>query len=71
MGVGDEPTILPNFGGGILTYVLIFIGILALVNILPKLDKFLNSIFKIISNPKKLVALVFIVIILLVIFKIV
>jgi hypothetical protein len=68
---GDDPSILPDFGGGILTYVILFLGIMALINILPRLDKFLNSIFKIISNPKKLLALVFIVIILLVILKIV
>jgi hypothetical protein len=71
LGEGDDPSILPDFGGGILTYVILFLGIMALINILPRLDKFLNSIFKIISNPKKLLALVFIVIILLVILKIV
>jgi hypothetical protein len=71
LGEGDDHSILPDFGGGILTYVILFLGIMVLINILPRLDKFLNSIFKIISNPKKLLALVFIVIILLVILKIV
>lgn len=71
LGEGDLPTLLPDLGDGPLKYIVIIIIVIILLNVLPKLDTVLNSVFKVISNPKKLVSLIFVIIILLLIFKII
>jgi hypothetical protein len=57
----DSNLTLSNFMG----YVWIVLGFLLLIRILPNLDKFLNSTNRIISNPRKLISLFIIAILIL------